>query len=159
MSNPDGSKVVKIGDVDATLRVLARVAVPAGLEDRVHARIAAEPRRARILTWPGSSEWMRSAAAAAIVFLVAGGGWSIYSRVQPASSAKAVVVSPHVGTSGSFSEGSAVRRPQTLQGPVVKNAVRIAKPTVPAKSLSNQAGSAALVTGEKKAAGVAAPIR
>jgi hypothetical protein len=160
MSGPDRERAVKmVGDAEETLRLLTQIAVPEGLEDRVQARLSAEPRRARILAWPakawvGNGGWMRTAAAAAIVFVVAGGGWSVYSRVQPGAPANAVVASPHVGTGGSFAEGGAVRRPQTLQGPVVKNAVPKAK--TPAKGSSVAAST--LTPGEKKAtAAVVAP--
>ena len=40
---------------------------------------------------------MRGAAAAAIVFVVAGGGWGIYTRVQPSQPAK-VMVMPRAGS-------------------------------------------------------------
>ena len=57
---------------------------------------------------------MRSAAAAAIVFVVAGGAWSIYMHVQP----------PKPGTTfaapaGGFSSAGAMRVPQTITGPVI----------------------------------------
>ena len=159
MSNPDLNGMKKTGsggDAEETLRLIARIAVPEGLEDRVHARLLAEPRRARILAWPGTSDWMRSAAAAAIVFVVAGGGWSIYSRVQPGQPAKAIVMSPRVGAGGGFSEGGAVRRPQTLQGPVVKSPAPAAKPKATAKSTNTNSTT---TNGKKTAAAPASPAQ
>ena len=77
--------------VEATLRLIANLPAPKGLEDRINASLRTAqqsvPRKGRLLSWPGTkfrpgSDWMRSAAAAAIVLVVAGGGWGIYSHVQ-----------------------------------------------------------------------------
>ena len=58
------------------------------------------------------------AAAAAIVLVVAGSSWGVYSRVAPGQPAKGVS-GPRIAGPGEFSQGGAVRRPQTLQGPIV----------------------------------------
>ena len=109
-----------VSAAEVTLRMLARLPAPEGLEERVHAGLRAAPRRARVLAWPApmTGEWMRAAAAAAIVCVVAGGGWGIYARVQPGQ------VTPGMGGTrlaapGGFTEGGAVRRPQRLVGPTV----------------------------------------
>ena len=114
------------GDRDTgedTLRLIAQLPSPEGLEDRVQAQLRAAPRRARVLSWPAAlrsdSPWMRSAAAAAIVFVVAGGGWGVYSRVQPPQPARVIVMPPRVAAPGSFSSAAAIRTPNTLNGPVV----------------------------------------
>ena len=120
------------GEVETTLRLVAGLSAPAGLEDRVlaglrAARLSAAPNRAlnktRILSWPTrtrlESNWMRSAAAAAIVFVVVGGGWGVYSRVQPVQPARVIAMPPRVATTGGFSSAGAMRTPQTLNGPVV----------------------------------------
>jgi len=65
---------------EQTLRLLAQLRSPEGLEDRVIAGLHSAPRRGRILYWPrtlggSGGAWIRGAAAAAIVFVVAGGGW------------------------------------------------------------------------------------
>jgi hypothetical protein len=65
---------------------------------------------------------MRGAAAAAIVFVVAGGGWGIYTRVEPAQPAR-VLVMPRAGAAGGFSGAGAMRTPETLHGPVVAQPV------------------------------------
>jgi hypothetical protein len=112
---------------EETLRLIANLPAPEGLEDRVHAALQAAPRTGRILQWPASlssgSAWVRStamkgAAAAAIVCVVAGGGWQVYSRVQPN---KVIAMPAHVAAPGGFSNAGAMRTPQTLNGPVVKN--------------------------------------
>ena len=118
-------------EVEETLRLIARLPAPKGLEDRVQAGLRTAPRSARILAWPGplwlGGGWLRAAAAAAIVCVVAGGGWGIYSRVQPGRSLPGVA-GPRVAGPGQFSTGEAVRRPQTLVGPVVTKPVPAEKP-------------------------------
>jgi len=88
------------GEAEATLRLIARLPAPEGLEERVRASLRAAPRRGRILAWPAAfrpeSGWMRAAAAAAIVFVVAGGGWGVYSRVEQRQPARTVVLTPRV---------------------------------------------------------------
>lgn len=161
------------GDAETTLRLIASLPAPEGLEERVQAGLRAAPRKARLLAWPEASlpaggwavrGWMRSVAAAAIVCVVAGGGWSIYSRVQPAQSAHGVVA-PRVGAPGGFSEGGAVRRPQTLNGPAVtvpaatgathsavSRVATIAKPTVKQGAAKNHS-----VVSKSASKGVASP--
>jgi hypothetical protein len=102
-------------DAEATLRLIANLPAPEGLEDRVLAGLSSAPRSGRVLEWPGEA-WLRTAAAAAIVFAIVGGGWGIYSRVQPAN---AVAAPPHVGNAGGFSNAGAVRVPQTVPSTVV----------------------------------------
>ena len=67
---------------EATLRLIAGLPAPAGLEERVHRALRAAPRESqgagRVLAWPArfrakavlESNWMRATAAAAIVFVV-----------------------------------------------------------------------------------------
>ena len=109
-------------EAEQTLRLIASLPAPIGLEDRVHSTLLAAPRRARVLQWPASSHsstgWLRGAAAAAIVLVVVGGSWGVYSRVAPGSPVNGIS-GPHIAGPGQFSQGGAVRRPQTLQGPVV----------------------------------------
>jgi len=114
------------GGFEDTLRLIARLPAPEGLEERVkaglHADHIAGPRTARILDFPAlrpGSNWMRSAAAAAIVFVVVGGGWGVYSRVQQPQAAKVIVMPPRVAAPGGFSNAGAMRTPNTLIGPTV----------------------------------------
>jgi len=102
-----------------TLRIIANLPVPEGLEDRVH-RVLRRTHQGRILPWPAAprpqSNWIRSAAAAAIVFVVAGGGWGVYTRVGPRQPAK-VLFMPRVSAGGGFSGAGAIRAPKTVPGP------------------------------------------
>jgi len=127
------------GDAEATLRLIAKLAASDGLEDRVHAKLITAPRRGRVLAWPGAfipaGGWLRAVAAAAIVCVVAGGGWGVYSRVQPGQSAQGIagthITSQGTGQGagqGQFSTGDAVRRPQTLNGPAAPPPVTTATP-------------------------------
>jgi hypothetical protein len=113
----------ELSPAEATLRLIARLPAPEGLEERVRAGLAAAPPRSRILAWPVSlslhSGWMRAAAAAAIVCVVAGGGWAVYSRVERPQPARVIVLAPRGPAQGGFSSAGAVRTPQTLNGPVV----------------------------------------
>ena len=124
------------GDFESTLRLIARLSAPQGLEERIQAGLRAAPASAsggsRILAWPtalrADAVWMRSAAAAAIVAVVVGGGWGISSHFQPNRPTSAIAVPVHgagqtgqVGQTGQggFSSAGAMRTPQTLNGPVV----------------------------------------
>ncbi len=123
------------GSAEATLRLVASLPAPKGLEDRVIEGLKKTPRTARVLHWPSvlhpTSSWMRGAAAAAIVFVVAGGGWGIYTRVQPGQPAK-VIVMPRAGAGGGFSSAGAMRTPQTVKGTIVAGPVSpiVANPSV-----------------------------
>ncbi len=121
------------GSAEETLRLIARLPVPDGLEVRVMGELKSGQglkagRGGRVLHWPSvlhpGGSWMRSAAAAAIVFVVAGGGWGIYKRVQPGPAAK-VIVLPRAGTGGGFSNAGAMRTPQTLSLPLVAAPVAV----------------------------------
>jgi hypothetical protein len=126
---------------EETLRLIARLPPPEGLVERVQAGLRVAPRRARVLRWPRALEqgaWMRSralktAAAAAIVCVVVGGGWRIYSRVAPAPTANVVTMPARVGQTG-FSTAGASRKPDTLTGPVVPSAVPANPPSLKSKS-------------------------
>ena len=118
-----------------TLRLLANLPAPEGLVERVQISLRTAPRTASVLQWPvalrPADGWMhgaamRGAAAAAIVCVVAGGGWSIYSRVPPYAppAAKAITMPARVGSSGGFSSAGAMRKPETLNGPVLTHSVK-----------------------------------
>ncbi|MGP8268992.1 MAG: hypothetical protein ACLQLH_02905 [Terracidiphilus sp.] len=136
MNDPVHNPIAQ-GEAEETLRLIAHLPVPQGLEDRVRAALHSRPRQGRILSWPSvprlESNWMRSAAAAAIVFVVAGGGWGIYSHVQPPQ-AKVIVMPMHVAPQGGFSSAGAMRTPNTLNGPVLVQPVqapsKLARPVV-----------------------------
>lgn len=109
-------------EAEETLRLVASLSAPAGLEERIHAALKAAPVSAKVLAWPAQggalAGWMRGAAAAAIVGVVTGGGWAIYSRVPQAANPK-VVEMPRVTGSGGFSSAGAMRTPPTLNAPVI----------------------------------------
>jgi hypothetical protein len=113
-----------VSPAEETLRLVASLPAPEGIEERIHETLRTAPRRGTVLTWP--APWMRAAAAAAIAFVVAGGGWGIYSRVQPGQPA----VPAHVAVPGGFSGAGAIRTPQTLAGPVVSHPAK-AQPAQP----------------------------
>jgi hypothetical protein len=119
-------------EFEATLRLISSLPAPEGLTERMQAGLRAgtgtSTGRARVLAWPAGlrseNGWLqsslaRSAAAAAIAIVVAGGGWGVYSRVQPKQSNRAVTISPRVAVPGGFSSAGAMRTPQTLNGPEV----------------------------------------
>jgi hypothetical protein len=124
-SGLDGSglEIDRASTGEDTLRLIAGLAAPEGLEGRVREALRTAPRHGRVLAWPFTlrtdAKWVRATAAAAIVMIVAGGGWSVYSHIQPWQQAKAPVAPARVGTMSGFSGASAVRSPQTLQPPVV----------------------------------------
>jgi hypothetical protein len=124
----DAEREAASGSAEATLRLIARLPASQGLEDRVMAGLKSAPRTARILHWPSmlqpTGTWMRGAAAAAIVFVVAGGGLGIYSHVQPGQPSRVIVMPPRVGAASGFSNAGAMRTPETLNGPV------LAKPAI-----------------------------
>ena len=128
---------------EETLRLIASLPAPDGLEDRVHAALNAAPRGRRVLAWPSAlraeSGWMRGAAAAAIVFVVAGGGWGVYMRVEPTNNgqnqpAKVIVMPARMPAAGGFSGAGAMRPPLTLPGPAAPQPVKISREASPAKA-------------------------
>jgi hypothetical protein len=120
--NPHSPMVSDSNAGEETLRLIARLPAPAGLEERVHSALHAAPRMGRVLAWPPQvgqdNNWVRAVAAAAIVFVVVGGGWGVYSRVPQGQPGK-VLVMPQAPASGGFGGAGAIRTPQTLQGPTV----------------------------------------
>jgi hypothetical protein len=148
------------GEFESTLRMIAHLPAPDGLAERVQAGLqtAARSRRARIFHWPSvpriENGWMqsslvRSAAAAAIVAVVFGGGWSLYSRYEPAQPSSAIALPTRgAGQSGQggFSSAGAMRTPQTLNGPVV------AIPATAAAQTEKAAAKAQLRRGKTTAA-------
>jgi hypothetical protein len=127
-----GGSISGQAEAEVTLRLIARLSAPEGIEERVQAGLlsaAAVPApRARILRWPLfaglSAGWMqspllRAAATVAIVLVVCGGGWIVSSRLpaeQPSARLRSPVTAP---SQGGFSSAGAKRTPQTLNGPVV----------------------------------------
>lgn len=122
------------GDFEETLRMIVRLPAPEGLEERVRAGLRSAPAGAgggaRIIAWPVArgldTAWMRSAAAAAIVAVVIGGCWQVYSRVQMIQPTRAITVPLHLFAQGGFSSAGAMRTPQTLNGPMAEHPATMA---------------------------------
>ena len=144
---------------EETLRLLAHLPAPEGLEERVQAGLRAAATtastKARILRWPAAlrleNAWMQSSlvravAAAAIVAVVVVGGWVVSSRFQPAQSSSAIMVPPHASGQtgqGGFSSAGAMRTPQTLNGPVVEAPASVKPAAQHAPKLRHRVKSAA----------------
>jgi len=138
-SNPHNPKIsasapgTTYGSGDETLRLIASLPAPAGLEGRVHRALHVRSGQARVLGWPKrlnpQTGWMRSAAAAAIVFVVVGGGWGVYTRVAHNQPARIIVMPARMPAAGGFSSLGAMRTPQTLPGPVITHPTK-SHPTV-----------------------------
>jgi hypothetical protein len=162
---------------EETLRLIARLPAPEGIEERVQAGLRARlnsasskaasdsavSSKARILHWPKAqqleSAWARTAAAAAIVFIVAGGGWCISSRIQPVQPQAAVAL-PRVSVPGGFSSAGAMRTPQTLNGPVIAPAMVVVPQTVsPATNPATLTGRAQLHRGKPASTGSTASAK
>ena len=119
------------GPADETLRLIAKLPAPDGLADRVQAGLRTAPAPGRVLQWRGSvrssGQWIQStmargAAAAAIVCVVAGGGWRIYSTVQPAANVL-VMPAPAKQSGARFGQAGGKRIPETLEGPKLTHPV------------------------------------
>ena len=111
---------------ERSLRLIASLPAPAGLEDRVKAGLRGAPAKAGVIAWPGTHQvrwtqawYMRAAAAAAIVFVVVGGGWGVHARFKPAPEPAAEAAPQRIGGGGGFSSAGAMRKPTTVEGPKV----------------------------------------
>ncbi len=130
----------KAGPAEETLRVIAGLPAPDGLVDRVQTRLRTAPRSARLLSWPmvfGPGGWVygpavRGAAAAAIVCVVAGGGWRIYSHVQPAASARVITMPAPASPARGFSTAGSVHTPDPR--PVLTHQIETPSEKVPEAS-------------------------
>ena len=146
------------GAAEETLRLIARLSAPAGLEERVQAGLRAaawtELPKARFLRWPVAfsmdNNWTRAVAAAAIVAVVVGGGWGISSRFQPAQPSNAVAVPLRGAGQAGFSSAGAMRTPQTLNGPVVA-APAAARPVTTPQAQTKAAANAHAKTHARQA--------
>lgn len=134
MSSPEQARIptrdLSVADVERVLRQVAQAPVPEGLEERVKSALLAKPKSGQVLPWRGAlamsrgaglQQLLQGAAAAAIVTVVAGGSWSIYSRLQPAQIHGPEL--PRLAAPGGFAGASAMRTPQTLAVPQVHSGV------------------------------------
>jgi hypothetical protein len=149
--------------VDETLRLMATLPAPEGLAERVQAGLRAAPRSTVILSWPMSQSpngsFLRGAAAAAIVCVVAGGGWRIYSRIPTSTAPQVLQMPQHSGASYGFGSANARRVPETLEGPVLTH--HHAEPSVaaPQSAPASQAEPAKAILPFKSPARPAAKSR
>jgi hypothetical protein len=139
----DADRNASVTDAEKTLRLIATLPAPEDIADRVKAGLYAAPRNAGVISWPASAtgrRWtqlaaMRGTAAAAIVLAVAGGAWGVYTHIRIAPEPAAVATPQRLDGSGGLSAAGAVRKPQTLEGPVVSVPVDAEQSSaVPAKS-------------------------
>lgn len=171
---PDPQRLIQPGTAEETLRLIANLRAPDDLAVRVQAELlqadlSTPAHAAKLLSWPwalgSSGSVLRGAAAAAIVCVVAGGGWQIYTSI-PASVAPRMVQMPGSANGpGGFGAANARRVPETLVGPVItQRPPANANPTEiePAKAGPQALPVAPTAAGtHKKHAhrGVAAPVR
>jgi hypothetical protein len=131
--NPARNQAYDVSAAENTLRLIASLPSPAGLEERMKASLQLAAKNGKVLRWPAITSgslagWMhggamRAAAAAAIVFVVAGGGWGVYSSVQQAAAPKVIVMPQSIHATRGFSSAGAMRTPQTLNGPVITHSI------------------------------------
>jgi hypothetical protein len=140
-SHDQEKSVAAASSAEKTLRLVASLPAPSGLEERVQKALDRAPRRGSVLAWPRAlrpeSGWMRSAAAAAIVFVVAGGGWGVYQRVELNQPGKVIVMPTRMPAAGGFTGAGAIRTPVTLPGPKAPAAIPTSavQPKAPKKRL------------------------
>ena len=116
-------------EFDETLRLLARAEVPEGLAERVKARL----KEGAVIQWPEkpsvAAMWMKRAAAAAIVFVVSGGSWFVYTGVNSAAGArqgdKPMVLPSQI--QGGFSTADGMKKVDPLTAPIIAPANKDAK--------------------------------
>ncbi|MDR3792941.1 MAG: hypothetical protein P4L03_06135 [Terracidiphilus sp.] len=145
-------KTEGVSEAEATLRLIAGLPAPVGLAERVKAGLAAAeaaPARARVLKWPakpsrGKGGWVQGAAAAALLLAIAGGGRSAYKWVAPVPAVQTLPAAARPAMQGGFSAAGAMRRPETLAGPIV--------PVVAAANSAKKDTKAAQTKHGKKAA-------
>ncbi len=114
-------------DVDRSLRLVASLPAPAGIEERVKAGLRVAPIATGVIGWPltplraswAEASYMRAAAAAAIVMVVAGGGWGVFARFGPAPIPAAEAVQQRIHEGGGLSPAGAMRTPKTVEGPAI----------------------------------------
>jgi len=115
-------------EAEKTLRLIATLPAPKGIEERVKSGLRTAPLQAAVIAWPlatgNRNGWMhasavRAAAAAAIVMVVAGGGWEVYSHIRVASAPTAIATPAPISGQSGLSAAGTKRVPQTLEGPVI----------------------------------------
>ena len=115
-------------DAERSLRLIASLPAPDGIEERVKAGLRAAPTQPGVIGWPvwsptragwAQASYMRAAAAAAIVFVVAGGGWGVYRHFGLAPAPTADAVQQRIEGGSGLSAAGARRTPKTVEGPKI----------------------------------------
>lgn len=113
-------------DAERSLRLIASLPAPVGIEDRLKSGLRGTPNQTGVIAWPLSSpnrvgwaqvSYLRAAAAAAIVFVVAGVGWEVHARFGPAPAPAAEAVPQRIDGGSGLSPAGAKRTPKTVEGP------------------------------------------
>ena len=124
----DFDRDAAVANAERSLRLIASLPAPLGIEDRVKAGLRETPIHTGVIAWPLSSQngsgwsqisYLRAAAAAAIVFVVAGGGWGVHARFRPAPAPTADAVPQRIEGGGGLSAAGAKRTPNTVEGPKI----------------------------------------
>lgn len=128
----DFSQKESLTEADKTLRQLARIAPPSGLETRIHNRLAAaeefSERRSFWALWSPARR-LQFAGAALLALAVAASTWSVYhGHPQPSTQSQTPVtpqvVAPKADSSTGFKTAGAERRPSTVAPIRIKPAPR-----------------------------------
>lgn len=128
LSTQNDDRNAAIIDAERSLRLIASLPAPAGIEERVKAGLRAGRSQSGVIGWPVSSptragwapvSYMRAAAAAAIVFVVAGGGWGVYRHFGLAPAPTAAGVQQRIEGGSGLSAAGAMRTPKTVEGPKI----------------------------------------
>lgn len=132
-------------EAEKTLRLIAALPAPGGIEERIKANLKSAPRQAAVIGWPLAAGYrggwihtsaMRAVAAASIVMVVAGGGWEVYSHIRVAPAPSAQMTPPPIRGHNGLSTAGTMRVPQTLERPV------IAAPVIAKQKLSHHSAAA-----------------
>jgi hypothetical protein len=106
---------------------------------------------------------VRGMAAAAIVCVVAGGGWRIYSHVLTIPAARAVLlpepITPVTPAGSGFAPAGARHVPETLDGPVLKDPIAPASDVNVVDKMPAQPKPSAVPKKKKAPSRAAAPIQ
>lgn len=124
ISQNDFDRNAATTDAEQSLRLVASLPAPVGIEERVKCGLKDASSQTAVIAWPSSrARWaqvsyLRGAAAAAIVLMVAGGGWGVYAHFGQAPLPAGAVVPQRI-EGGGFSSAAARRTPKTVDGSAI----------------------------------------
>ncbi len=109
-------------DAEHSLRLIASLPAPVGIEERVKCGLQDASSQTAVIAWPfiprrgwAQVSYLRAAAAAAIVLMVAGGGWGSPCAFRAGAFAAGNAVPQRIERRRSFRGGSK-RTPKTVDG-------------------------------------------